>query len=129
MTSEEIVRASYAAFNARDYDTLKTIYTPDCVWDADHMDSWPGQTRYDGHDGLVQFAEDWWGAFEEIMTRPAEILEGDRALYVLAHLDGVARGGLKIDWEVAQVISIDDGLIARVSHYTDQAEARRAAGV
>ena len=130
MNADELIRASYAAFNSRDYDALRKLYAPDCIWDADHLETWPGSQRYDGHDGLVSFAEDWWGSFEEMTTRPVEIAEGPGGVYVLAHLDGVARGGLEVDWEVSQVVTIaESGQIARVSHYTDANEARAAAGV
>lgn len=125
-----LVRESYRAFNERDFDTLRAMYTPDTVWSGEDIAGWPGDPVYIGHEGLEKFIDEWWGTWEEMRTIPLEIEAGANGVFVLCRCEGRARGGVDIRWDLGQVVYLGaDGRVERVSHHTDIAAARAAAGL
>ena len=127
---EALVRESYRAFNDRDLDTLRSMYTPDCVWSGEDIAGWPGDVVYVGHEGLEKFIDEWWGAWEEMRTIPLDIQVGEQGVFVRVRCEGRARGGVHLEWELGQVTHLAaDGRIERVSHFDDIKAARAAAGV
>src|SRR4051794_22647946 len=62
MTDVEVVEALYAAMGARDFDRLFALVDPAIVITQDDRLPWGG--RFEGHDGLAQFATALTGAID-----------------------------------------------------------------
>jgi ketosteroid isomerase-like protein len=130
MTLEELVQRSYRAFNERDEATLRELYTPDCIWDGSNFPGFPGQTRYVGPEGLVEFIDEWWTMWEEFTTTPNEVVQGPNGVFVHGHLHARGRDGLELDLNMGQVAHVTgDGRISAVYNYADADRARRDAGL
>ena len=126
---EGLVKASYRAFNERDQETLKRIYTPDALWDGSHFPGFPRE-RYIGHEGIFEFIDEWWEMWEEFEVTPAAVEPGPKGLFVRGRLRMRARDELELTVEIGQVVNVrEDGRIAAVYNYTDPDEARREAGL
>jgi ketosteroid isomerase-like protein len=128
-TAEQTARRSVEAFNSGDLQTLAELYQPDCEWRF--MDEWSGSPVYRGHEGLAAIREEWWSAWEEAHVDLEEIVElsGGR-LFLIARV--AARGresGVPVELALAQIVTLHDGLIARVDNYLDTERARHEAGL
>ena len=124
----DAMRRSYAAWNDRDLDTLRELYTSDTEWDMSNIDGWPARPVYRGHAGLEQALEDWYGAWREMDAEALQVVVG-RAIFIHGRMELRARSGAVTSYEFGQVIETRDGLVARVRTYSDVAAARVAAGV
>jgi ketosteroid isomerase-like protein len=124
----DAMRRSYAAWNDRDLDTLRELYTSDTEWDMSNIEGWPDSPVYHGHEGLEQALEDWYGAWSEMSAELLQVVIG-RAIFVHGRMELRGRSGAIDSYEFAQVIETRDGLVARVCTYSDAAAARVAAGV
>ena len=124
----DAMRRSYAAWNDRDLDTLRELYTTDTEWDMSNIEGWSDSPVYHGHEGLEQALEDWYGAWSEMSAELLQVVIG-RAIFVHGRMELRGRSGAIDSYEFAQVIETRDGLVARVCTYSDAAAARVAAGV
>jgi ketosteroid isomerase-like protein len=124
----DALRRSYAAWNDRDLDTLRELYTTDTEWDMSNIEGWSDSPVYHGHEGLEQALEDWYGAWSEMSAELLQVVIG-RAIFVHGRMELRGRSGAIDSYEFAQVIETRDGLVARVCTYSDAAAARVAAGV
>lgn len=126
----ELFAISYRAFNERDEATLRRIYAPDAIWDGSNFPGFPGRTRYIGPDGILEFIDEWWSAWEEFEVAPSEIIAGPRGVFIRGELHMRARDGLELRVDMGQVAHLDpDGRIAAVYNYADADQARREAGL
>ena len=126
---EELIQSSYRAFNERDEETLRRMYTADALWDGSHFPGFP-RDRYVGPDGILEFIDEWWEAWEEFEVTPVEVAPGPKGLFIRGRMRMRAREGLELEVELGQIAHVsDDGLIAAVYNYADPGEARRDAGL
>jgi ketosteroid isomerase-like protein len=123
----DAMRRSYAAWNDRDLDTLRELYTSDTEWDMSNIDGWPDTPVYRGHDGLEQALEDWYGVWREMHAEALQVVVG-RAIFIHGRMELRGRSGAVASYEFGQVIETRGGLVARVRTYSDVAAARVAAG-
>ena len=127
---EDIVRESYRAFNERDEETLRRLYTPDAIWDGSHFPGFPGETSWIGPEGILGFIDEWWAMWEEFEVAPAEVDQGPKGLFVRGKLRARGRDGLELHVEIGQVAHVaPDGRISAIYNYADPDEARRDAGL
>lgn len=126
---EHLLERSYAAFNAGDREGLREVWTEDLVWIMAGDVVWPGPAEYRGYDGLEQFRQDWFGAWDmpTVSRLATEHLPGDRTL-VKAHATGQMQG-VDFALDVWQIVGFRDGRIAKVEHYLEEHAAREAAGL
>jgi ketosteroid isomerase-like protein len=121
----ERTRRAVEAFNRRDWDAAMAFYTPDAVWDMSAL----GVGVFDGSDAIRGFFDDWLAAYEDFKQVLEEVRHfGNRVTLGLilqrARLPG--SDGL-VEFRYAAVGTWVNGLIERVTAYTDIDEARAAA--
>jgi ketosteroid isomerase-like protein len=110
-------RAFYAAFNARDAETLLTAMTPDVDW-ANGMTG----GRVHGRDGVRAYWAAQWATIDS-RVEPVQ-LSRDEAGNVLVDVHQVVRdiaGSVLIDRMVRHVYRLRDGFVARLDILEDVA--------
>jgi ketosteroid isomerase-like protein len=108
MTSEDILRATYAAFNARDIEAVLEWMHPEVDW----PNAWEGG-RVIGRDAVRDY---WTRQFEQISGKvEAERLdhEPDGSITVTVHqvVHDAKTGELQADTHVLHRYRLEDGLI------------------
>jgi ketosteroid isomerase-like protein len=106
-------------------------------WDAEpyaedivFIRSGPDPGEYRGLDGLSAAWRDFLAAWEDFRIRTDRIVTGPAGTYVLLmRLQGRGKGsGMNIDAEVANLVRMRDGRIARLEMFWDREAALTAAG-
>jgi ketosteroid isomerase-like protein len=119
------LRRSIAAIGRRDFDEAFSAYGPDAVWDA----STTGLGIFEGRQAIRRFFEDWWGSYEDYEQSIEELRDlGDGVTFgvVLQRARLSGSSGL-VELRYAGVVVWSEGLIQRVTIYTDIDEGRAAA--
>ena len=115
----EVVQRFYAAFGAGDLDAATDCFTEDAVWTL------PGRSPISGeHRGrrairavLSRLGPLSSGTFRAELV---DVAVGDGQLVAVQHATG-ERDGRRLDITACQLITIEDGRIARIrGHYSDQ---------
>jgi hypothetical protein len=110
MDPEERLRATYAAFNARDIDAVLAQMTTDVDW----PNAWEGG-RVQGHDGVRDYWTRQWAAIDPTVEPLGFATLPDGRVAVDVHQ--VARaldGSLLADARVVHVYAFRDDLVARM---------------
>jgi len=92
--------------------------------------SGPDAAEYHGISGLAAAWRDFLSAWDDFHVETERVVPGDAGVYALL-IRLVARGkgsGVQTDAEVANVIRMRDGRIARLEMFWDRDAALRAAG-
>ena len=120
-----LMRRVVEAGNARDLDGLMSFHAPDVVYDmsADGM----GVLR--GHAALREHLQEWWGAYDEYEIELEEMqdLGVVVALCVFAQRARLAGSTGWVQQRHVAISTLRDGLIERITVYTDIHQARAAA--
>ena len=121
----ELMRRSFEAADRGDFGALMSFYAPDAVWDSSPL----GMEVYEGQAALRRFFEDWIGAYAEYEMALEEALDlGNGVAFALAIQKGRPAGSSgEVRFRYAAVAVWENGLIVRVTNYTDIAKARAAA--
>jgi ketosteroid isomerase-like protein len=124
----EIVRQSFAAFNARAVEDLVRLSDPDCEW-IPFRAQLEG-TTYHGHAGVRQFIRDMdedWAAFR---IDPAEFHERDERVAAIGKVTALGRSsGADISWVGGFLFELRAGKITKLVSHSDPAVALQAVGV
>jgi ketosteroid isomerase-like protein len=105
--SIELLKKTYAAFNARDIDTTLATMKPDVIW----PNGMEGGTVY-GHDGVRAYWTRQWGMFDPHVDPVS--FEEDASGRIVVHVHQVVHdisGKLLLDRMVEHVYTLEDGLI------------------
>jgi len=121
----ELVRGSFEAADRRDFDALMSFYAPDAVWDMSPFGM--GTSRVLRRSAA--FCEDWMRAYEEYeMNLEESLLLGNGVVFAVAVQKGRPAGGSgEVRLRYGSVSVWENGLIVRVTNYTDIDQARVAA--
>src|SRR4051812_47831973 len=123
----EVVKKAIEAFNRRDTDAMIALEPHESfVYDWTRSID-PNQGTYPGIEGIREFVEDQWTAFEEIRIEPSEYLARGRHVVVPATVHGRGRGGVAVSANSAHLYTFEDGRLARVTLYQGRDEALAAA--
>jgi ketosteroid isomerase-like protein len=125
----ELVRKAIDAFNRRDTDAMIAL-APAEGFEYDWTRSIaPNRGIYRGIEGMKEFVEDQWSAFEEVRIEPSEYLARGRHVVVPAtvHGRGRGRGGVAVSANSAQVFTFENGRLMRITLYQGREEALAAA--
>jgi ketosteroid isomerase-like protein len=123
----DIVRAAFQAFLATG-DFPEEHFGDDFVWDMSTFRGWPEQQAYEGVEGARTFLAEWLSAFDDWSMSPESFHDAGDEVVVVLRQQGTSRSaGLRVDMTFAQVITLRDGLYARMRMYSDPAEAFAAA--
>jgi ketosteroid isomerase-like protein len=124
---EEANRRTIDALNRRDWDALFEMWAPDAIWDATPASSLIG--TYRGREAIRGALEEWMRPYEGWEQETEEFRDlGHGVTFVVL----VQRGRLSdsrgvVALRFAQVVAGANGLIERLTVYTDVDEARAAA--
>jgi ketosteroid isomerase-like protein len=125
-----LAQRSYDAFMRRDLETLLAIYHPELEWDTTRFRDWPESRIYHGLEGLREWFNDWWAAFDEFRAEIRDVrdLGGTRAILIV-EMRAKGRGsGVEVAFPWVQVGAVQDGLISQVRNFSDYPEALEAVG-
>jgi ketosteroid isomerase-like protein len=122
----EMVRKAIDAFNRHDTEAILAMGSEDFVYDWTRSIA-PNRGIYRGLDGIVEFVEDQWSAFEEIRIEPSEFLARGCHVVVPATVHGRGRGGVAVSANSAQLFTFEDGRLMRITLYQGRDEALAAA--
>jgi ketosteroid isomerase-like protein len=121
--------SGWAAFNRRDFELMLVRYASDVEFEFDPGEQTLGLSgTFRGHEamakGLGELTEGW----DQIELEPAYILDlGDRVLSLgFQHARGHA-SGVQLEQEVAQLVTVREGLVVRDVHFFTWEEGLRAA--
>jgi ketosteroid isomerase-like protein len=124
----DTLQAMFEAFNRRDFEAAMQHLHPQvelrpALTELDVRD------RYVGRGEFGQFLETITDAWETYVVEAEETIEGpeDRVL-VAERWHARGRGGIEFDFELTDVYSFRDGLVARVDGFKDRAAALAALG-
>ena len=126
----ELVQRSWAHFLATgNFDD--ELVSPDYVWDMSTFSGWPEQQVYHGREGAQQFIADWTAPFDDWSLEQEEAIDaGDGRVVVISRQHGRHRlTGMPVDMRLAQVFTVEDGVLLRMEMYADADEALAAVGV
>lgn len=110
MNAEELIRAVYKAFNARDVDAVLRHMHPDVDW-PNGMEG----GRVHGHNGVREYWQRQWKIIDP-RVEPVRI-EVDEAGLEVVNVHQVVRdltGKVLLDRPVQHIYSMEDGLIRRM---------------
>jgi len=121
----DLVRGLFDAGNRRDADAILRFYAPDAVYDLSSV----GLGRYEGHEALRGFWEDWWSTYEEYHFDPKRVSAlGHGVIFAAVHEDGRLVGSdARLSQHGGYVFRWVDGIVESVAAYSDIDEARAAA--
>lgn len=110
VTSTEVLKRAYAAFNARDLDGALATMKPDVVW-PNGMES--GTVH--GHEGVRAYWARQWGMVDPHVD-PVSFV-ADRSGRIVVGVHQVVRdlsGKVLLDRMVEHIYTLEDGLIRRM---------------
>jgi ketosteroid isomerase-like protein len=121
----ELTRRQLEAVNRRDLDALMTLCPPDGVYDTGA----DGLGVFEGPGAIRGFLEDYWGAFEDLRFEPEEVLDlGNGVAFCVLRQDARPAGSTGyVRRREAYVLEWVEGMVARLTVYSDVEEARAAA--
>ena len=133
----EIVREGYAAYNAA-LDAPNPREALRAVWEriADPVIEWdivprPFEQRpYHGIDGVMEFFDRIFDAFEYVHQVPERFIDCGEQVLVFVRTEARARtAGLEVDELWAHLVAVRDGKVTRVEQFRNRDEALEAAGL
>jgi len=121
----ELERRRVAAGSSGDFDAMVSFFAPDGVWDMSPL----GMGVFEGRAAIRDFLQDWQGAYEEFGVETEQVLDLGNGVTLAVLLQSARPVGSSGDVRLryAAVTVWVDGLIARLTNYTDIDEARAAA--
>ncbi len=124
----ELIRRSIEVFNERDADQLTALSHPECEWRTFRAQL--EGTAYRGHDGIRRFLHDMDDDWSEFQMTPLQFHAQGNRVVATARISATGRGsGAHIDFVAGFHFELRDDLIARITSYSDAAEALKAAGL
>jgi ketosteroid isomerase-like protein len=119
----DLTHRAYEAASRRDVHALLIFFAPDSVWDMSPM----GMGTSEGTSAVRQFCEEWWGAYDEYRIEAEEVVDlGNGVVLSTVNQGGQPAGssGASVTLRYGSVASWRNGLIERVTNYSDLDEAR-----
>jgi ketosteroid isomerase-like protein len=122
-----IVRRIYEAFYGGDAAGALAYFDPEVVIDVSRrLEGGIGH----GRDELNKMIGEWVGTFDEWREEIAEMRDCGTQVYVLAVQHGRGKGsGVEVEERYALVYEVKGDMIARMTMYSEPAEALEAVGL
>jgi uncharacterized protein len=123
----ELVRAAYAAMDARDFRRLKELARSDIEWIPDRR---VGAQPIRGRDKVIEFFTDTASMFGEIDAELERVWDrGDQVLVFLRLTGSGVASGAGFDIRIAHLWTLRDGKLVRGQGFGDRDEAFGASGL
>ena len=123
----EVVRAAYAAFNARDVDGLLRLSAEDCEWQP--LRAQLEGIVYQGHKGVRQFVRDMDEDWEAFRIDPLEFHDRQERVAVIGRVSALGQSGVEVDSTAGFVFELQRGRIRRIISHSDPEAALEAVGL
>jgi uncharacterized protein len=125
----QLVRRLYGAWNRGDMAALTDVFDPQ-VEVRPALSVFLASTTYRGHDGVVAWYAETNEPWAALHAEPHRVLDaGERTVVVIGLQGRVPGGQVDVDAEIAHVLTIRDGRIARLDGYEDPEAALAAVGL
>jgi ketosteroid isomerase-like protein len=119
----EVVERWYEAYNARDLEGALALMDPKVSLTSAGMSGVEG-SEHVGHAGMRRYFADLWETWDDPRVVVEQCLDRGDAVVMLGHTTGRGRlSGIDLDFPVAAVVEVRDGLIFRYRTYRDWEEA------
>ena len=124
----EIVRRAYEAFALGDLKAVLDQLDPTVVsYTASPL---PDPEEHFGHDGFLQWVENWTGAFDEFAMEVEEYIDsGDQVIVRALQRATGAASGAPVEQVFWFLHSFREGKILRIGIHASQDQALEAAGL
>jgi ketosteroid isomerase-like protein len=121
----ESIRRGFDAFTRGDIGEMLAFASPDVIiHDAPEL---PGGSVHRGREAVGQALEEMRGTFKDLEVQPETFTRvGDRILVVFRATGRGAASGIPIDLQLANILTMRDGLLTEWHSYTSEAQAREA---
>jgi len=124
----QLVRRTYEAGNQGDYDALVSYFHPEIEFHAYPRS--PEVGVYHAKQALREYIENVWEHFERVRIEVDELLDaGDQVVAVTTLHVVPKRGQHEMTFQIVEVFTIRDGLLAERRSYSTRNEALEAAGL
>ena len=124
----EVVERWYAAYNDRDLDEVLALMHPKISATSAGMSGVEG-AEHVGHAGIRRYFADLWETWEDPKVVPEHCLDHGDTVVMLGHTTGRGRlSGIEVEFPVATVIDVEDGVITRYRTYREWDEALAQVG-
>jgi ketosteroid isomerase-like protein len=121
----DVVRRSFATFNAREVDALIGLSDPESEW-LPFRAQLEGMV-YRGHEGIRQFVRDIDDDWEAYRIDPIEFHDRGDRIVAIGHIQAQGRtSGVDVDSQAGFLFELRAGRIWRVVSYSDPAAALEA---
>ena len=130
MSQENVkfVLDGYARFNAGEKVPELWFFTPDAEFHAARED--PDSAVHRGLEAVrAQYAR-WVDAYPDLTVDPVEAKDAGDSVFLWVQFSGHGEGsGAPVEMELAHVLTMRNGKVARIAEYFERAEALEAAGL
>ncbi len=121
-TDIEVVKATFAAFAARDLQAVLALAAPDIELTAVTGDQAGRTDPYRGHDGLRQYFRDVAAVWEELRLTPREFRE-EGALILVTGKVSARSSSRTVSGSTGWIWRVRDGKVAYIRVYASAADA------
>ena len=121
----KLTRSIWVAVNRQDWDAVLSFFAFDAFWDMSPM----GLGTFEGATALRGLWEDWQSSYEEHVSEVEQALDlGQGVVFAMVRMQGRMTGSAgSVQARSGWVYRWVDGMVVRVTTYTDIDEARAAA--
>jgi ketosteroid isomerase-like protein len=124
----EFVLDGYARFNAGEKEAGLWFFTPDAEYHVARED--PDSAVHRGIDAVRQQFARWVDTYPDLTVEPLEARASGDTVFLWVRFSGHGAGsGAPVEMELAHVLTMRDGKVARTVEYFDKAAALEAAGL
>ena len=128
MSKVDIVRASIAAYDARDLDAIAAMAHPDV-----ELHDWPEAADprvYRGVTAIEEAREEWSKAWESVRVEPTDFVEtGDRVFVAMRTFARGRESSIDVEMDTFGVYTFRDDKISKLQYFTNRESALEAAGL
>lgn len=124
----KFVLDGYARFNAGERVAESWFFTPDAEYHVARED--PDSAIHRGIDAVRRQFARWVEAYPDLTVVPLEAKGNGDKVFLWVRFSGHGEGsGVPAEMELAHVLTMRDGKVARTVEYYDRTEALEAAGL
>ena len=124
----EFVLDSYARYNGGERRPELWFWHADAEYHVSSED--PDSEVRRGIDAIREQVDRWEAAYPDLKVEPLEARDAGEQVFLWVRFVGHgASSGLRVDMEMAHVLTLEDGRVRRCEEFTDRAEALKAVGL
>ncbi|MGH2833979.1 MAG: nuclear transport factor 2 family protein [Solirubrobacteraceae bacterium] len=127
--STEVVRRLFAAFNARDLESVWSLLDPEIVFEPVSGAVLNDGEPYLGEQGMRRYIDDVRQHWQELTVSPVHMRAAGDAVVALGQVNGRSSAGSLEDVPTSWVFKFKDGRVAQIQVFSDERLARLALGL